>query len=580
MRYALIIFAACGLSIGLTIWGVKLSPFARADAVLTGILVGTLLFAAITLYLFRVERRQSGEDGGLRQSMGWLHTWSGLLVGWVLFFVFLTGTTGYFDTEIDRWMQPERPLPQEAVSSVEDMASQGIAYLRQTAPRAKRWFIRFPDKRESDLFLFWQNPSGEAEASVFVTLDPETGMPVTHRETGGGQLLYRMHWQLHYLPRVAGEWVVVICALFMLVAIISGVITHKRIFRDFFTFRPRKGQRSWLDAHNLLSVAALPFHIMITYSGLIFYGYLYMAPVIAATYGIGGQGTYFDELYGRDQTPERAGQPAALIPIAPLLKQAQPVQYINIYHPGDANSRIVVYGGAYTPTRSDTELTFDGTTGDLLKRVDSYSAPVATEQTLIGLHEGLFAGPLLRWLYFLSGLTGTAMIGAGLILWTVKRRARGGAGLRLVEGLNLGTIIGLPIAIAAYFWANRLIPVRIEDRAAWEAHSMFIVWALMLLHAFLRPGRPGWTEQLAIAAAAFGLLPLLNWLTTDKHLGITLPAGVWELAGFDLTVLAVGLACALAAVRDQGSGDQMSGNLSRFTLTPGLRIQVNVSSSD
>jgi uncharacterized iron-regulated membrane protein len=44
-----------------------------------------------------------------RQSMAWLHTWAGLLLGWVLFFMFLTGTAGYFDTEIDRWMQPERP---------------------------------------------------------------------------------------------------------------------------------------------------------------------------------------------------------------------------------------------------------------------------------------------------------------------------------------------------------------------------------------------------------------------------------------------------------------------------------------
>lgn len=32
-----------------------------------------------------------------------------------------------------------------------------------------------------------------------------------------------------------------------------------------------------------------------------------------------------------------------------------------------------------------------------------------------------------------------------------------------VDVLNLGTIIGLPIGIAAYFWANRLLPVTIGD---------------------------------------------------------------------------------------------------------------------
>ena len=29
---------------------------------------------------------------GFRQSMAWLHTWSGLLFGWLLFAIFLTGT--------------------------------------------------------------------------------------------------------------------------------------------------------------------------------------------------------------------------------------------------------------------------------------------------------------------------------------------------------------------------------------------------------------------------------------------------------------------------------------------------------
>ena len=64
--------------------------------------------------------------------------------------------------------------------------------------------------------------------------------------------------------------------MFMLVAIVSGVITHKKIFTDFFTFRGGKGQRSWLDAHSALSVLGLPFHFMITYSGLITLMVMYM----------------------------------------------------------------------------------------------------------------------------------------------------------------------------------------------------------------------------------------------------------------------------------------------------------------
>ena len=39
--------------------------------------------------------------------MASLHTWSGLLVGWILFAVFATGTAAYYREEISLWMKPE-----------------------------------------------------------------------------------------------------------------------------------------------------------------------------------------------------------------------------------------------------------------------------------------------------------------------------------------------------------------------------------------------------------------------------------------------------------------------------------------
>lgn len=498
---------------------------------------------------------------GFRQSMAWLHTWAGLVIGWVLFFMFLTGTAGYFDVEINRWMQPERPLVQTDTVAPEVLAT-ALEWLYAEAPDAERWSISFPHYRNPDFGLFWRHPAtvgGKRGRAGGDQLDPATGESVRYRETGGGELLYRMHWRLHYMPIRAAEWIVGACTMVLFVLLLTGIIIHRRILRDFFTFRPGKGQRSWLDAHNVLSFMALPFHLMITWSGLLFFGYLYMAPVVAASYGFGeaAQQTYFDELFGQDGIPARASVAAPLTPIELLLRTAESrmgageVRFVYVYKPGDANARIVIAGGSLTPSRHRTEMTFDGATGELLRASVPRSAPLVTYQTLLGLHEGLFAGPVLRWVYFLSGLGGTAMIGAGLVLWTTKRRAKIGdtVGFQLVERLNIGTIVGLPVAIAAYFWANRLIPVGIEGRAAWEAHAMFIAWAVMLAHAFIRPASRGWAEQLWVAAGAFGLLPLLNALTTDRHLGVTLPVGAWELAGFDLTVLAFGIAFAVVAWR-------------------------------
>src|SRR5690606_33734374 len=108
-----------------------------------------------------------------------------------------------------------------------------------------------------------------------ILLDPVTGEELNGRQTHGGDFFHRFHFELSMKPE-CGRWVVGLCAMFMLVAILSGIITHKNIFKNYFTFRPKKGQRSWLDAHNVVGVLALPFHIMITYTGLITMMLIYM----------------------------------------------------------------------------------------------------------------------------------------------------------------------------------------------------------------------------------------------------------------------------------------------------------------
>ena len=32
------------------------------------------------------------------------------------------------------------------------------------------------------------------------------------------------------------------------------------------------------------------------------------------------------------------------------------------------------------------------------------------------------------------------------------------------------------LAVAAYFWANRLFPVEMAGHVAWELHTLFAVW--------------------------------------------------------------------------------------------------------
>ena len=116
----------------------------RVDAALVAMQLSFLVYAGAVMWVFAAGRTASArvardaragrELPGFRQSMAGLHTWLGVLVGWLLYFMFITGTVGYLDTEIDRWMRPE--LPMAAVSPSPETPMPTRVRLASSAPVA------------------------------------------------------------------------------------------------------------------------------------------------------------------------------------------------------------------------------------------------------------------------------------------------------------------------------------------------------------------------------------------------------------------------------------------------------------
>ncbi|NQZ23493.1 MAG: PepSY domain-containing protein [Colwellia sp.] len=513
-------------------------------------------------------------NGNFRQSMKWLHTWAGLTVAVVLYFMFITGSAGYFNNEITYWMQPEIPLINNEIDQRE-MIAIAEKRLAKVAPNASEWWIDFPIGREYALSIWWKDVSNQAEDGNIVEewndelLNLNTGEPVTVRKTGGGDTLYYMHYALHYIPSVLAYWITSLFAMFMLIGLISGIVIHKQIFKDFFTFRKGKQQHSWRDMHNVLSVLPLPFHIMITYSGLLLFMFTTMPSVLTATYGAGedNQARFNDVVFVQDaEHKDAAGIAAKNISFSRILADVEQrwgenqIAYIGIENRGDINAHIELGLHGYDGLDDKPSLTYNAVNGELQHVSQGGRTPSAAKKfydLMIMLHEGKFSGSILRWLYFISGLMGAGMIATGMILWATKRRERAdkkgyaSKGLILVERLNVGSIVGLLIAIAVYFWVNRLLPANFSERESWEINGLFICWSIMFAYPYFLANKRTinqlWGDQLTIAAILYGLLPALNFLTTDNHLGNTLFSGSWVLAGFDLTMLVFSLCFAYGA---------------------------------
>lgn len=510
------------------------------------------------------DRDIAAKGRGIRQTMSDLHTWAGLLVGWILYAMFLTGTVSYFKDEISQWMRPELahqlevPDPAAAAQRVADT-------LATVAAGSPLWGMEMPTDRHNVVSAFWRTVGAPPGKRTFDsgTFDPATGQKVAARETHGGEFFYRFHFQFHYMPVLWGRWLAGFCAMFMLVAIVSGVITHKKIFVDFFTFRWGKGQRSWLDAHNALSVFGLPFHLMITYTGLVTLMAMYMPWGQQAAFKTPAERQQLTAQLNASPPPGKpSGIPAPLAPIDDMVRQAQArwgqhnISRVTIAHAGDASARVTVLRGeAARVSMSPQYLVFDGATGKLLETRDSVGPAAEVRGVMYALHLGRFSDLQLRWLYFIVSLAGTAMVGTGLVMWTVKRRQklpdpeRPYFGFWLVERLNIAAIAGLSVAMTAMLWGNRLLPAELAARGAWEIHLFFIAWAATLLVALVRPARKAWIELLWLGAALLALLPVLNALTTDRGLWRSVADGDWVFAGFDLMMWAFAALHAMLALR-------------------------------
>lgn len=358
-------------------------------------------------------------ESTFRKSMAWLHTWAGVVIGSVLFAIFWMGTLSVFDKEIDRWMMPGTRLAPSMHSVSLDRVAHAVT---ATLPAdASQWRINLPTERVPVLRLSYQDGAGNA---IVRQIDPASYQLIPDQGTRAGTgFIFPFHYGLHLKWMDLGEWLVGLAAMTMLVLLVSGVIIHKKIFAEFFTFRPaRRLQRSSLDLHNLTGVLWLPFHFVITLSGLIIFIGVYFPQAHLGAYGSGNEAkaAYTAEAYGSYTRP-KANQPGTLASLDAMASHAEREWaggrpfLVRVWHPQDANSYVEVRRSyAQDITMNRDQIYFDASTGAVLHRFEA--APVMTVQRFIsGLHFIQFEHWTLRWLYFLAGLSGCVMIATGFL---------------------------------------------------------------------------------------------------------------------------------------------------------------------
>ena len=485
--------------------------------------------------------------------MNWLHTWLGVLFSAVLFVIFWTGTLAVFDKEIDRWTMPASRVAAQPTMNADALA----AAMARQFPDATTWSVETPTIREPAIEAYGGNTDG---ADFHAFLDPATGQSLgPPGSKGGTYFFYRYHFTLHISTFSLGLFICALAALVMMVLCVSGVIVHKKIIADFFTFRARsKPQRTALDAHNLSGVLALPFHFIISFSGIALFGMMYV-PAAQSVIFKGNPEEANAGYYSRPAAGEKGGEMAS---IAAMVESAQEQwkgdapKRIRLNHAGDANAYVELQRSSdrNIAYRYDS-IWFDAYSGQQLFATE-YTIATEVYHTIAGLHLLQFKHLLLRWLYFVAGLLGCVLIATGLMFWVESRRKKYARlkmrGIRIVEGMAVGSVTGVLIASLGFMIANRLLPVAAAGREAVEVWVFHLIWIATFAHAYLRIGT-AWREQCWIIAAGCLGAVMLNGITTGDWLPVAIARGQFGVAGVDLFMLAGAAACAIAA-RKLGAG--------------------------
>ncbi|KQW02346.1 PepSY domain-containing protein [Rhizobacter sp. Root1221] len=527
-----------------------------------------------------------------RLTMAWLHTWFGLVLGFVLVVVFFFGSLSVFDREIDRWAIPEtrfapQPMPsfdkmllpvfqgmKPDRAALEDARGRVNGVLPEQLPM-RRWGA-YTTHRDPvlDMFVEFGLPNAKnPDDAVFGirTIDPRSGASLPDdRLKVGSRFFYPMHYSLHLEWLNLGYWVVGFAALVMLVALVSGVVMHRKIFREIFTFRPRKHtQRSTLDLHNLTGVVALPFHFIFALSGLVIFGGIYF-PVTHSQLEPLHELHEVQEAKALGLPAKPAGVAGTLVSVDAMVAEAQrrwaakgmagEVGFVAVQHPGDTNAYVSVYrAGTDRVTVMGEGIHFKAATGDVIHMDPPATVVAGINDFLTGLHLQHFRHWLLRWFYFMGGMAGCVCIATGFIFYVEKRKRQharqGVSASRWVDGFAVSTVTGTLIATLGMMIGNRLLPDNLPARGDWEQYIFWGTWVMAFAHGLWRTApvaqarvAPAWREQCWAVAALAVLAVLLNWATTGDHLVRTIGAGYWPVAGVDLVMLA-GAALAVLAVR-------------------------------
>ncbi len=349
-----------------------------------------------------------------RRALAGMHAWAGLITGLALFLVCLSGVFTVFRTELDLWAHPG--WAKYAGNSAGDFPVNAAFRTIDTA---------YPGSVVEDIFLptptmpvalAYVKPKAAADKMrLKLALHPQTAEIIEVDQSQIGSFFRRLHVFLFWMPR----WVIGALGVVMLALLISGLLIHPKIFKEWRTLRSGRSLRLFLtDLHKLIGLWGMVFYLVWAFTG----AWLGLKPVVQASQRA--------LVSPRIQMPTQvASKPAQNLLPEVLVQQARAAfpelnilrLSFNQWHTSEAKLRL---SGKLPDTWLSADVVVWGQDGRVSKKFDPRSTDAFSkfEAWLKPLHFGNFAGLGLKVLYALMGVAASLLTLTGTLLWFERVR--------------------------------------------------------------------------------------------------------------------------------------------------------------
>jgi uncharacterized iron-regulated membrane protein len=350
-----------------------------------------------------------------------IHSWLGLINGFFLILLGLTGSALVFRKEIDDWANKELLTVQYRQKKLPlDYFYKDIAK-RYSAIDGIAWMNPDDDPNKAYNFRLYLNDARITSYDLgLITYDPFTGKILREGELqnltpSAIEWIYQYHFSIQV--GVPGAAFVALLGICMIISIITGLVIYKKHLIQVLTFRIKINRKSWRtitsDLHRIVGVWALLFNIIIAFTGFWLNLFAFepkawaneMIPTKPNT--LARQS--LDSLY-----QEALSQMPDLTP-----------QYV--YLPTQANKKFFVRGavrGEATIWAGNNSIYFDPQTGNLasINRIAKENLWNRIEATFYSLHIGTYGGLTIKVIYVIIGLTPGFLSITGFLLWLRRRK--------------------------------------------------------------------------------------------------------------------------------------------------------------